>query len=289
MADRQSVGEGNDMEWIAIDGTALAYEVSGSGEPVVFIHGALIADAFPPLLAEPALRERYRLIHYHRRGYGGSAPGATSVDLARQAADCRALLDHLGVPRAHVVGHSLGGTIALRLALDAPERVHSLAVLEPALVLGASAQPYREAIARNQQRYRAGDAAGTVDEFLQVRFGPGYRAAFLDRAVPEAFAQAIADAGTAFERDMPAVGEWAFTQAEAQRISQPVLAVLGSESEALWPRFGETHRLLLRWLPQVEEYVLPGATHALQLQNPRDMAAALADFLARHPLPSPGQ
>jgi hypothetical protein len=47
--------------------------------------------------------------------------------------------------------------------------------------------------------------------------------------------------------------------------------------------------LLLRWLPQVEEYVLPDATHALQLQNSRGMAAALTAFLARHPLPRPVQ
>lgn len=276
------------MERATIDGITLAYEVSGIGEPVVLIHGALIADAFRPLLAESILRDQYRIIHYHRRGYGGSAPTTAPVDLARQAADCRALLHHLGVRRAHVVGHSLGGTIALRLALDAPDLVHSLALLEPALVLGASAQAYREAIAHNQQRYRAGDAAGTVDAFLQPRFGPGYRAAFLDQALPEAFAQAIADAGTAFERDMPAVGEWAFTEAEARRIIQPVLAVLGSESAALWSRFGETHRLLLRWLPHAEEFVLPGATHAMQVQNPRGMAAALADFFGRHRIPIPG-
>jgi len=96
----------------------------------VLIHGALIADAFRPLLAEPALRDQYRVIHYHRRGYGG-AHTAAAVDLARQAADCRALLHHLGVRRVHVVGHSLGGTIALRLALDAPDLVHALALLEP--------------------------------------------------------------------------------------------------------------------------------------------------------------
>ncbi len=276
------------MERTTIDGTALEYEVSGIGEPVVLIHGALIADAFRPLLAEPALRDQYRVIHYHRRGYGG-AHTAAAVDLARQAADCRALLHHLGVRRVHVVGHSLGGTIALRLALDAPDLVHALALLEPALVLGASAQTYREAIARNQQRYRAGDITGTVDEFLQPRFGPGYRAAFLDRVLPDGFTQVIADAGNAFERDMPAVAEWEFTEADAGRIIQPVIAVLGSESEALWSRFGETHRLLLRWLPQAEEFVLPGATHALQLQNPHGMAAALADFFARHPIPTPGR
>jgi pimeloyl-ACP methyl ester carboxylesterase len=62
--------------------------------------------------------------------------------------------------------------------------------------------------------------------------------------------------------------------------------VLGGQSEALWSRFGETHRLLA-WLPRAEEFILPGATHLLQVESPAcrcGMAEALAAFYARHPL-----
>jgi pimeloyl-ACP methyl ester carboxylesterase len=103
-----------------VDGVALEYEVSGAGEPVVCVHGALIADTFRPLRGEPSLA-RYCLITYRRRGYGGST-GDGPASIARQAADCAALLRHLGVERAHVVGHSYGGAIALQLALDAQTR-----------------------------------------------------------------------------------------------------------------------------------------------------------------------
>lgn len=250
----------------------------------MLIHGALIADAFRPLLAESSLAGRFRLIAYRRRGYGGSSRASGPVSVARQAADCRALLRHLGVARAHVVGHSFGGAIALQLALDAPEVVHSLALLEPALAVGASAASYREALARAEQRYREAGAAVVVDEFLQARW-PGYRTA-LEQLLPGAFAQAVADAGTAFEVELPALRDWSFGEAEARRLTQPVLSVLGAESEALWARFGETHRLLLAWLPHADGFVLPGATHFLQLQNPRGMAEALAAFYARHPIPS---
>lgn len=58
----------------------------------------------------------------------------------------------------------------------------------------------------------------------------------------------------------------------------------GQDSDALWSRFGETQRLLLAWLPQAEGFVLPAATHGLQMQNPHDLAEALAAFFARHPL-----
>jgi pimeloyl-ACP methyl ester carboxylesterase len=273
------------MERAASNGIELVYEVSGPGEPVVFIHGSFIADAFRPLLSEPVLAGRYRLILYHRRGYLGSSrtPGPDSV--VRQAADCRGLLRHLGVERVHVVGHSYGGAVALQLALDAPESVHSLALLEPALAVGASAQSYRDALAQGEKRYWQLGAAVVVDEFLQARFGPGYRLS-LDRVLPRAFAEAVIDAGTAFEQEMPGLREWSFGEAQARRITQPVLAVLGGDSEALWPRFGETNRMLLEWLPNAEGFVLPRAAHGLQMQNPHGMAEALADFFARHPLPA---
>ena len=102
------------MDTAFIDGIKLEYKVSGTDEPMVFIHGALIADSFRPLLTEPVLSHRCRLITYHRRGYMGSSHTTVPISLARQVADCRALLYHLGVKRAHIVGHSLGGYIALQ-------------------------------------------------------------------------------------------------------------------------------------------------------------------------------
>ena len=272
------------MERARTDGAELEYEVSGRGEPAVFIHGAFIADTFRPLLAEPSLASRYQLILYHRRGYAGSSHPSEPVSVARQAADCRALLHHLGVERAHVVGHSYGAIVALQLALESPGVVHSLALLEPGLMVGASAQGYRESLARGVERYREAGAEVVVDEFLQARW-PGYRAT-LERVLPGAFAQAVADAETWFEREASGQLGWHFGEAEFQRISQPTLSVLGGESDAHWSRFGETHRLLLGWLPRGEGFVLPGTTHFMQIESPRGMAEALAAFWARHPLPA---
>ena len=270
------------METARTDGAELEYEVSGRGVPVVFIHGAFIADAFRPLLAEPSLAGHYRLILYHRRGYADSSRASEPVSVARQSADCRALLRHLGVKRAHVVGHSYGAIVALQLALDTPSVVHSLALLEPGLMVGEGAQGYRESLARGVERYREAGAEVVVDGFLQARW-PGYRAT-LERVLPGAFAQAVADAETWFEREASGQLGWHFGEAELQRISQPTLSVLGGESDALWSRFGETHRLLLAWLPHAEGFVVPGTTHFMQLENPRGMAEALAGFWARYPL-----
>jgi pimeloyl-ACP methyl ester carboxylesterase len=281
--------EGDGVERAQVDGITLEYEVGGTGEPVVFIHGTFIADPFRPLLAEPALVDRYRLITYRRRGYTGSSRASGPISVAQQATDCRALLQHLDVERAHVVGHSFGGCIALQLALDAPDAVHSLALLEPALMLGVSAQPYREALARGMQRYREAGAAVAVAEGIRVRW-PEYRE-ILARILPGAFEQAVADAAATYEQDTAGwLQDWHFGEAEARRLTQPVLSVLGGRSEALWARFGEVHRLLLAWLSQAEGFVLPDTTHFLHLESPSasvGLAEALAAFFARHRLNRP--
>src|SRR5437660_559040 len=78
-----------------------------------------------------------------------------------------------------------------------------------------------------------------VDESLRARW-PDYQA-HLDHVLPGAFDQAVADAATVFEMDIGHL-DWSFGAAEARRITQPVLSVLGGESAALWSRFGEVHQ-----------------------------------------------
>ena len=271
------------MDKAVLNGIDLEYEVSGTGEPVIFIHGAFIADAFRPLVAQPELASRCRLITYHRRGYMGSSHTSGPISVGQQAADCRALLNHLGVERAHIVGHSFGGSVALQFALDFPEVVHSLALLEPALMAGASAQAYRESLVWGKQRYREEGAEVVTDEFIKARW-PGYRSA-LDQMLQGGFAQAVANAWAMFELDIGLL-DWDFGEAEVRRIIQPALVVLGGGSVALSPRFEETHRFLLNGLPLAEGFVLPGATHFLHLETlaaVRGMADALTDFYSRHP------
>jgi pimeloyl-ACP methyl ester carboxylesterase len=268
------------MSRAELNGLTLAYESAGAGDPIVFIHGALIADAFRPLLVESALTSEHRLLIYHRRGYAGSTHAAGAITVGQHAADCRALLKRLGIGRAHVVGHSYGGAVALQLALDSPELIESLALLEPAVFGG---QPYLDALSKGQERYRREGAEVVIDDFLKQRFGADYRP-HLDRVLPGAFRQAVADAPTWFEQEVPGLRAWTFDAPEAQRITQPVLAVVGGESDKLWPRFGETQRRLLSSLPSVEGVVLPGVSHAMAIQDPAAIAAALARFYRRHPL-----
>jgi pimeloyl-ACP methyl ester carboxylesterase len=119
------------MQRVHLDGVDLEYDAQGSGDPLVLIHGSILADGFFPLLAEPRLASNHRMISYHRRGFAGSSRAQDPFTIAQQVTDGRALLRHLGVERAHIAGHSYGGAIALQWALDAPPEVHSLALFEP--------------------------------------------------------------------------------------------------------------------------------------------------------------
>jgi pimeloyl-ACP methyl ester carboxylesterase len=267
----------------AVEAAGITFDcdVAGTGEPVVFVHGAFIADAFGPVVREPALAG-YQCITYARRGYGKSSrsPGPTTIE--RQAEDCRAFIAALGFERVHLVGHSYGGSIALDLCLGSPSVVASLTLMEPALLLGASADGYRAGLAATTRRAAEAGMEPAMHEFLEIR-SPGYRER-VERMLPGAFEQAVRDAPTTIEDELPYLPGWPFDETRARRIGAPVLSVLGEASRALSPRFEEAHLGLLDWIPRAEGVVVPGATHLMQFDAPEALAEAIGSFLQRHPL-----
>ena len=272
------------LQRATVNGVDLEYELCGAGEPVVLIHWGVGTVWAEPLLDQPALAGRHRLLSYHRAGFACSTRLAGPVTIATHAAHCHLLMRELGITRAHIVGHSSSVPVALQLALDTPEAVHTLTLLEaaqPAPPTDTQQRFGKDVAQAAARRYRAGDPAGAVDNFFRGVFGPGYRPA-LDHGLPGAFEQAVADAGTFFTQEIPALQQWPFTEDDARRIQQPALAVLGTASP---PIFAERQELLLQWLPNAEPLELPGLTHLLHGQNPTAVAEGLAGFFARHPIP----
>ena len=271
------------MESAKLNGVELEYEVAGTGEPVLLISTGPIADSFLPFLSEKSLVERYRLIRYRQRRMGNGAPSPAPVSYEQHAADAAALLDHLGVRRAHVAGHSTGAVIAVQLAADRPEMVHTLALLEPPLVSVPSAAAFFEKAGPALAAYGLGNREGAMAEFLSVVSGLGWEACRtqVEKHVPGGVAQAIADADNFFGSYLPALNAWQFGSGEAAGISTPVLSVRGTETERL---FAESHDLLHTWLSQVEDCEIPGVGHLLHMQRPDTVARGVAEFFARHPI-----
>lgn len=233
--------------------------------------------SFTPLIGDAALGD-YALIRYHRRGYSGSsrAEGPPETYISRACRDAAALLQHLGLERAHIVGHSSGAVIALQLACERPDLFESLVLIEPPLLSVPSA-PTPEALGPVVSRYFAGDAAGAVDGFMSFVGGPGWRSV-ASAGVPGGPEQAERDAATFFECELQGVGAWQCEVEKLKTFRRPVLFMWGENT----PQFhAEARDLIHEWLPQTEDCFVRGATHMVMLDRPREAAASVGIFLRR--------
>ena len=272
------------MDSTKVNGVELEFEVVGSGEPVLLI-SPVVADGFLPLLAERAMADRYQLIRYHKRGWAGSTHTTPPVTIADHAADAAALLERLGVSRAHVAGHSSGAAVAAQLALDHPETVHTLALLELSLLSVPAGEAFFQQAGPAFEAYASGDHEGALAIFMSVVSGLEWPAcrAVVERQVPGAVDQAIKDADTFFGIELPALGEWSFAAEEASAIEQPVLSVRGARTQPLWVEVAD---FLRSSLPHVEDCTVDGVGHLLHIERPEPVARAIAGFLGRNPMPA---
>ena len=152
----------------------LAYWTAGSGAPVLLVQGTGVHGAGWMPQVE-ALSDDYECVWFDNRGMFASRPaGDRPITVEQMADDCRALLDHLGHGEAHIVGHSLGGCIALQTALSWPERVRSLSLLctaaeGPELVKMDAAMIWRGL------RIQIGTKRSRRRAFMEIVLSPGER------------------------------------------------------------------------------------------------------------------
>ncbi|MFZ5920706.1 MAG: alpha/beta fold hydrolase [Chloroflexota bacterium] len=119
------------MPKLRIDSIDLYYEINGQGQPVLFIHG-LGSSSRDWEMQVPSFSERYRVVTFDLRGHGKSGKPPGPYRMAQFAADTAGLVRALEIAPAHIVGISLGGMVAFQLAVDAPELVRSLTVINSA-------------------------------------------------------------------------------------------------------------------------------------------------------------
>ncbi|MFF1835998.1 alpha/beta fold hydrolase [Streptomyces sp. NPDC058231] len=258
----------------------IAFWDEGSGEPVLLVHASFCADWFAPLAQ---LLPGCRVVRTHRAGYGLSrdlSGGLSLVDHARHLAD---VLQARGIERAHVVGHSSGGSVALQLAAAHPGLVGSMVLMEPAFphVAGESkSDAMRNAVAAAKE----GDLERAFDFFPGHVCSPGYRDVFVRTLGAAGLEEAVRGGRYFFEHEMAALGGWDSDAAGLDGLGQPTLLVAGAEGERLGTPYRVRNRALAGRLAHAEEILLPGVSHAMPLEDPSLVAQTVLEFVGRHPL-----
>ena len=263
------------------DGVRLYVEETGAGFPVLFVH-EFAGDhrSWEPQVR--ALSRRYRCITYNARGYPPSDvpqyPAAYSQE--RAVADAIAVLDGLGVERAHVVGLSMGGFATLHLGLRRPDRTRSLVVS----AVGYGAQRERQEAFRRESNLVADafarDGAGTVAERYAVRPARvqfqnkdprGWAEFAAQLAEHSAQGSALTMRGVQAER--PSLYD---LTDELRALEVPTLIVSGDEDEGCL----EPSLMLKRTIPTAGLAVLPKTGHTCNLEEPELFDRLLERFFA---------
>jgi pimeloyl-ACP methyl ester carboxylesterase len=270
---------------VRVNGLEIAFEEQGHGErPLVLMHGFTgFRQDFATQL--PSLAERGRVLAPDLRGHGesGRTGDPASYGFAQLTADLLALLDALGIERCDLLGHSMGGMVALRAALSAPARIASLVLMDTAPGPLAFVDRAQLALAARVGR-EAGMAA--LAQILRVRAGDDPERSVPDRRV---------------EQEWGAERFWAWRSARVAAMDPAAYEALGVamvEQEDLTARLGEIacptavlvgeldHEFrapsesLARHIPGARLRVLPGAGHQPQHEAPDAWREAVLEHLA---------
>ena len=168
------------MQRVTVDGVSLAYEVRGSGPPLVLIMGYRLNSSAWPVEFVEGLAEQFTVVLFDNRGTGLSDKPTSGYALSNMAEDVIGLMGHLGITQSNVLGYSMGGAIAQELVCRHPERVSSL-VLFATLCGGpraAYAGPTTMRVMHNLERMTPEEAARRI---WAVTYEPRYLAANRDK------------------------------------------------------------------------------------------------------------
>lgn len=269
------------QRWVSSEGRAVNVVAlgSGRGDPMVLIHG--VDGCWTDWLEQlPELSRDRRVVALDLPGFGWSELPANPVSIRGYAQCVEAVCDGLGIARAQLVGHSLGGLVAAELALSSPGRVERLALVAPA-IYWRNQPGARRLMASGRVLERYSDWAAARWHFALRR--PRVRQASLSRAVahpdrlpPETVYEMLKPVGTAAALRQALRALWEHDiREEVGRIAAPSLVVWGAEDRIISPRFAE--RLGER-LPDARVEVFEDTGHCPQLEHPERFNRVLREF-----------
>lgn len=258
------------------DGCRIHYEVTGrkSAPPVLMIQG-LGMDKHGWALQRLFLSWRYRVIALDNRGSGRSDKPQSEYDLSQMADDAIAVLDDLGVERAHVVGASMGGAIAQIVAVMHPGRTRSLTLVCTA----CRNQPWRQELLSGWAEAAERDGVGAMaSQAARWVIGPrSFRriVPVLGWLGPLGFGRS----SHAFSAQVAAIVAADDTLSELLgTITVPAMVIVGNQ-DILTPR-GDSEELAER-IPTAELVVISGAAHGLMIEHATTFNRILGNFLDR--------
>ncbi|MCA9878322.1 MAG: alpha/beta fold hydrolase [Thermomicrobiales bacterium] len=250
----------------------LAYDVTGSGPVVLLLHAGL-GDRTMWDAQVPALANEFTVVRLDARGFGETRKPPVAYSSVE---DVLAILDHLGVERAHVVGVSMGSQAAIELAVAAPGRVESLVAV--AARTGVPVSPeLRAGWDHVDALVEAGDIDGAVEYELRMWIdGPQRTPDMIDPTFRERVREMN---GALFLRDDDEGEEIALDPPAAERLGEvaaPTLVLCGDQDIADVQQAGP---LIARVIPGAQLAVLPNASHLPQMEHPERFNDILLGFL----------
>lgn len=275
----------SNIQSYSLNGHELAYLEQGEGVPLVLVHGSLCDYRYWQWQLR-GLGERYRLLapslrHYYPERWNGAGGDFTT---AQHVEDLLALIERLDEP-VHLLGHSRGGNICLRLALEAPGRLRSLVLCDPggdfaADLFQAAGVPVPAAPAeRNRfreqalQLIRQGEVEAGLELFVDTVSGSGiWRRSsrhFRDMATDNAMTLI----GQVADRPEP------LGRARLATLAVPALLLRGELSPEPFPQVVEA---LAQALPDVHSQVIAGASHGMNATRPAAFNRAVLEFIDAH-------
>jgi pimeloyl-ACP methyl ester carboxylesterase len=267
--------------YLNLDGGKLYYEVAGAGEALALAHAGFVDSRMWDDQWE-ALAERYRVIRYDMRGYGRSDRLEGAVN---RRDELLALLNHLGVERAHLLGCSLGGAIMIDFALEHPNRVASLIPVSavpggfsmqgepPPNLLAMMAAVQQGDLARASELQLRIWVDGLFRQPEQVNPTVRERAAVMNRIAVENETWAVADSQNVSPLNPPA--------AERLRdIHAPVLAIAGALDH---PEILRAADVMAGEIPAARKAIIAEAAHVPSMEKPAEFNRLVLDFLNSKP------
>ena len=264
------------MPQVAVNGIKVYYEIHGKGDPLVLIMG-LRRNAEWWYCQIPALSEHFKVIAFDNRGAGRSDKPRMDYSIRLSADDTAALLEALGIKRAHVLGISMGGYIAQELAINYPDKVRSL-------ILGCTSCGGERAVLMSQERMKDFEAVDglTPEQILRKNMDIYFSDEFIQEH-PEKIKEFMEisfrypQPAEFFERQFAACLKHD-TVDRLRLISVPTLIMAG-EDDPLVP--SENSRILKDLMPVAELFLFPGCRHCFFIEASEEFNQRAVAFFSR--------